>query len=69
MQDDNKPAGIGSRYVRLHVSPEGQTTVEAFGFDGETCQAATRNVENALGRVSSRTKKDDEGGGSYQQVG
>jgi len=69
MQDEHKPAGIGARYMRLHVNPEGKTMVEAFGFEGETCQEATRGVENALGRVSSRTKKDDEGGGSYQQVG
>ena len=69
MQDELKPTSIGSRYMRLHVDPEGKTMVEAFGFEGEACQEATRNVENALGRVSSRTKKDDEGGGSYQQVG
>lgn len=67
--DNHKPAGIGSRYMRLHVSPEGKTTVEAFGFEGEACQEATSSVENALGRVNSRTRKDDEGGGSYQRVG
>jgi len=69
MQDEHKPAGIGSRYVRLHVSLDGKTMVEAFGFEGDTCQNATRSVEAALGRVSSRTRKDDEGGGNYQQIG
>lgn len=67
--DVHKPVSIGSRYVRLHVGPDGKVTVEAFGFEGDTCQNATRSVEAALGRVSSRTRKDDEGGGNYQQVG
>lgn len=67
--DDFKPASLGARYMRVKVNGDGQATVEAFGFEGETCQIATRSVERALGRVDSRTKKDDEGGGSYQQVG
>lgn len=48
-----------SRQIRVKVSPTGEITVEACGFKGSGCEAATRAIEEALGRkVSSRRKSD-----------
>ena len=48
-----------SRQIRVKVSPLGEITVEAYGFKGNGCEAATKAIEEALGtKVSSRRKSE-----------
>ncbi|MES2920632.1 MAG: DUF2997 domain-containing protein [Verrucomicrobiota bacterium] len=48
-----------SRQIRVKVSPTGDVTVEAYGFKGSGCEAATKAIEEALGtKISSRRKSD-----------
>ena len=39
--------------IEITVSPQGETTVETKGFTGDACRAASRFVEEALGRPTS----------------
>jgi hypothetical protein len=48
-----------SRRILVHVSALGEVTVEAEGFQGKGCEAATAAIEEALGRRTSRTRKPD----------
>lgn len=48
-----------SRRIIVRVSPFGETTVEAKGFQGSGCEAATQAIEAALGNVRDRTRKPD----------
>jgi hypothetical protein len=41
------------------VSPAGEITVEAHGFQGKGCEAATKAMETALGKTSTRTRKPE----------
>ncbi len=47
------------RSISVTVSPTGEVTVEAVGFKGASCEAATRAIEEALGKVSKRTAKQE----------
>jgi hypothetical protein len=44
-------------YVRIH--PTGEISVEAEGFRGNGCEAATKAIEEALGKPVSRTRKPE----------
>ncbi|MBK1835635.1 DUF2997 domain-containing protein [Roseibacillus ishigakijimensis] len=46
-----------SRSIQVTVSPAGEITVEAEGFNGRGCEAATKAIENALGKAKTRTRK------------
>lgn len=59
--DKNKPLSIGDKYIRTRIK-DGKVTVEAFGFQGTTCQDATRDLEQRLGSVEQRTAKEELGG-------
>ena len=48
-----------SRRVHVRVSASGDITVEADGFQGNGCEAATRAIEEALGKPRDRTRKPD----------
>lgn len=48
-----------SRKIHVRVSPVGEITVEAEGFQGKGCEAATKAIEEALGKPSVRTRKPD----------
>ena len=48
-----------SRRILVRVSPTGETTVEAEGFHGKGCEAATKAIEDALGKPKARTRKPD----------
>ena len=48
-----------SRRIHVRVSPFGDITVEADGFHGNGCEAATKAIEEALGKVRERTRKPD----------
>jgi hypothetical protein len=36
--------------VEIIVSPKGETTVQTKGFAGQTCRAASKFIEQALGK-------------------
>ena len=48
-----------SRRIHVRVSPIGDITVEAEGFQGKGCEAATKAIEDALGRPGKRTRKPE----------
>ena len=48
-----------SRRIHVKVSPLGEITVEADGFQGKGCEAATQAIEDALGKPRQRTRKPD----------
>jgi hypothetical protein len=48
-----------SRRIRVRVSPFGEITVEAEGFQGKGCEAATKAIEEALGKPRARSRKPD----------
>jgi hypothetical protein len=58
-----------SRRILVRVAPDGGLTVEADGFQGKGCEAATRAIEDALGKRTGRTLKPEHrhGGVSVQQ--
>ena len=55
------PQGIGPKYLEITVDESGKTVVEAHGFDGQGCRAATASIEAGLGGVSSRKPKGPPG--------
>lgn len=48
-----------ARRIHVRVSPNGDISVEAEGFQGKGCEAATKAIEEALGTVRERTRKPD----------
>ena len=48
-----------SRRIHVRVSPFGEITVEAEGFQGKGCEAATKAIEEALGKPRERKRKPD----------
>jgi hypothetical protein len=48
-----------SRRILVRVSPDGDISVEADGFQGKGCEAATKAIEDALGKPRERTRKPD----------
>jgi hypothetical protein len=57
-----------SRRILVRVAPDGALTVEADGFQGKGCEAATKAIEEALGKRTVRTLKPEHrhGGVSVQ---
>jgi hypothetical protein len=39
--------------IEIMVSPTGETTVQTKGFAGSSCQAASKFIEQALGKQTS----------------
>ncbi len=39
-----------TRTIEIIVTPDGKTTVQTRGFAGSSCQAASRFIEQALGK-------------------
>ena len=63
-----------SRRIHVRASPTGEITVEADGFQGKGCEAATKAIEEALGKPRERTRKPDfwrqsQRGQNQQQLG
>jgi hypothetical protein len=48
-----------SRRILVRVSAIGELTVEAEGFQGRGCEAATQAIEDSLGKPRERTRKPD----------
>ncbi|WP_103108616.1 DUF2997 domain-containing protein [Brevibacillus reuszeri] len=47
------------KYIEIHIDSNGQTTIEAFGYEGNSCERATASLEDALGHVESRERKPE----------
>ena len=47
------------KQIHVRVSPTGEITVEAHGFKGQGCEAATKAIEAALGSPANRTRKPE----------
>ena len=45
--------------IEVVVSPTGDIVIEAVGFKGADCEAATRFLEEALGVLIARTRKPE----------
>ena len=48
-----------SRRIHVKVSSAGDISVEAEVFQGKGCEAATKAIEEALGKPGERTRKPD----------
>jgi hypothetical protein len=48
-----------SRKIHVRITPAGEITVEAEGYKGNGCEAATKAIEEALGKSGCRTRKPD----------
>ena len=48
-----------NRKIHVRITPAGDITVEAAGFHGKGCEAATKAIEEALGKPGARTRKPD----------
>ncbi len=48
-----------SRRIQVRVSSTGEVTVEAQGFKGNGCEAATKAIEEALGQPRERRRKPE----------
>ena len=48
-----------SRRIHVRINPAGEITVEAEGFHGKGCEAATKAIEDALGKPETRTRKPE----------
>jgi len=47
------------RTIEVIVSPAGEIQIDAVGFKGADCEAATRFLEEALGVVGRKVKKPE----------
>ena len=48
-----------SRKIHVRITPAGAISVEAEGFHGKGCEAATKAIEEALGKPGPRTRKPE----------
>jgi len=48
-----------NRRIHVRVSPLGEITVEAEGFRGKGCEAATKAIEEALGTRRGRIRRPE----------
>ena len=48
-----------SRRILVRISGSGEIAVEAEGFQGKGCEAATKAIEEALGKNTGRVRKPD----------
>lgn len=46
-----------SKSIVMEVAPDGQIKIEAVGFKGQGCEAATKALEQAMGTPGDRKKK------------
>jgi hypothetical protein len=56
---------MSNRTIEIIISPTGEIQIEAAGFKGPDCEAATRFLEEALGAVAQKRRKPE----YHQQAG
>jgi hypothetical protein len=44
-----------TKIIQVVVNPQGETKIETSGFEGSSCQDATRELERALGATTEET--------------
>jgi len=47
------------KQIIVEISPTGEVKIEAAGFKGNSCEAATKAIETALGKAGDRKKKPE----------
>jgi hypothetical protein len=47
------------RSIEIIIKPGGELKIEAIGFKGPDCEAATKHLEEALGLVKERQRKPE----------
>lgn len=47
------------RRILVRITAAGAITVEAEGFQGNGCEAATKAIEEALGKTTNRVRKPE----------
>jgi len=55
--------------IEVIIDKDGNVTVEAVGFKGKACAAATKAIEEALGKVTSSKKKPEFNQQDHVKVG
>ena len=50
---------MAKRAVVIDIKPDGEISIDANGFEGADCEAATRELEKALGMVDQRHRKPE----------
>ena len=45
--------------IEILISPAGEITIDAIGFKGADCQAATQFLEEALGVATNKVRKPE----------
>lgn len=55
--------------IEVTISPTGDTTVEAKGCSGPSCQSLTEAIEKAIGTTHEDVKKPEFHRPQYQQAG
>ena len=48
------------KQVQIVIDANGEVKIEAKGFTGTECLAATKDIEAALGKVEARTAKPEQ---------
>lgn len=54
--------------ITIEIDEAGEVKIEASGFTGRDCLAATKNIEEALGKVSERKAKPEQFATTNQTV-
>lgn len=50
---------MGVQKIEVVITPDGEVKIEAKGFNGKGCLAATKAFEDALGVAGKRTEKTE----------
>lgn len=45
--------------IKAIITPQGEVQIETTGFKGSACEAATADLEKALGKTTNKTKKPE----------
>lgn len=51
---------MGQRLIEVTISPDGEVTIEAKGYVGSSCEAATKELEQELGLQNAKRRKKAE---------
>lgn len=50
---------MSRREIEVLVDEDGTVSIEALGYEGSSCEAATEYLERALGQVKTRQRKPE----------